>query len=142
MSDWSSDVCSSDLDLFSDRLYGHVTKKKDRPTFKTSLRYVRALHPAGVRIGIVLDNFSPHISKDIVAWAAVHNIELAFVPFYASWLNRIEAQFQALRYFNLDGTDHPDHATQARMIRRYIAWRNRHADNQALRELVKRANVA
>jgi hypothetical protein len=24
----------------------------------------------------------------------------------------------------------------------YIAWRNRHADNQALRELVKRANVA
>jgi hypothetical protein len=33
------------------------------------------------------------------------------------------------------------HLEQARMIRRYIAWRNRHADNQALRELVKRANV-
>ena len=28
-------------------------------------------------------------------------------PFYASWLNRIEAQFTALRYFALDGTDHP-----------------------------------
>jgi hypothetical protein len=28
------------------------------------------------------------------------------------------------------------------MIRRYIAWRNRNAHNQALRELVKRANVA
>jgi hypothetical protein len=28
------------------------------------------------------------------------------VPFYASWLNRIEAQFHALRYFALDGTDH------------------------------------
>jgi hypothetical protein len=72
----------------------------------------------------------------------IHNIELAFVPFYASWLNRIEAQFQALRYFTLDGTDHPDHATQARMIRRYIAWRNRHAHDDRLRELVKRANVA
>ena len=35
------------------------------------------------------------------------------MPLYASWLNRIEAQFQALRYFALDGTDHPDHATQA-----------------------------
>jgi hypothetical protein len=65
-----------------------------------------------------------------------------YVPFRASWLNRIEAQFTALRYFALDGTDQPSHLEQARMIRRYIAWRNRHADNQALRELVKRANVA
>jgi hypothetical protein len=28
------------------------------------------------------------------------------------------------------------------MIRRYIAWRNRHAHDQQLLELVKRANVA
>ena len=75
-------------------------------------------------------------------WAAANNVELAYVPFYASWLNRIEAQFQALRYFALDGTDHPSHAEQARMIRRYIAWRNRNAHNRQLRELVKRANVA
>jgi transposase len=129
-------------DLSTDRLYGHVTLRKNRPAFKRFLRYVRSLHPPDVRIGIVLDNFSPHISNDIAAWADTHNIELAFVPFYASWLNRIEAQFQALRYFTLDGTDHPDHATQARMIRRYIAWRNRHAHDQRLRELVKRANVA
>jgi hypothetical protein len=51
-----------------------------------------------------------------VAWADVHNIQLAIVPFYASWLTRIEAQVQALRYFELDGTDHPSHATQARMM--------------------------
>ena len=128
-------------DLSTDRLYGHVTVRKDRPTFKTFLRYIRRLYPPDVRLGIVLDNFSPHISRDIAAWATAHNIELAFVPFYASWLNRIEAQFQALRYFTLDGTDHPDHATQARMIRRYIAWRNRHANHQHLRAVVKRANV-
>ena len=64
------------------------------------------------------------------------------MPFYASWLNRIEAQFQALRYFALDGTDHASHEAQARMIRRYIAWRNRNANDDALRELIKRANVA
>lgn len=46
------------------------------------------------------------------------------MPFYASWLNRIEAQFTALRYFALDGTDHESHDAQAWMIRRYIAWRN------------------
>jgi len=46
------------------------------------------------------------------------------VPTNASWLNRIEAQFTALRQFALDGTDHPSHAEQASMTRRYIAWRN------------------
>ena len=64
------------------------------------------------------------------------------MPFYASWLNRIEAQFTALRYFALDGTDHDSHEAQGRMIRRDIAWRNRNADDRALRELIKRANVA
>jgi hypothetical protein len=57
-------------------------------------------------------------------------------------LNRIEAQFQALRYFALDGTDHASHAEQASMIRRYITWRNRHARDQRLDRIVKRANVA
>lgn len=75
-------------------------------------------------------------------WAEANNVELAYVPFYASWLNRIEAQFTALRYFALDGTDHDSHEVQARMIRRYIAWRNRNSQDQALRALVKRANVA
>jgi hypothetical protein len=42
----------------------------------------------------------------------------------------------------LDGTDHPTHAAQASMIRRYIRWRNTNARNRQLTELVKRANVA
>jgi transposase len=133
-------------DLSTDRLYGHVVKKKDRTAFLAFCRYLRSLHPPEVRIAIVLDNFSPHLTtkKDprVGEWAAANNVELAYVPFYASWLNRIEAQFTALRYFALDGTDHPTHQAQARMIRRYIAWRNRHAHDRALRELVNRANVA
>jgi hypothetical protein len=32
--------------------------------------------------------------------------------------------------------------TGAFLIRRYIAWRNRHAQDRMLREVVKRANVA
>ncbi len=57
-------------------------------------------------------------------------------------LNRIEAQFRALRYFTLTSTDHPDHATQARLIRRYIDWRNRNTNNPRLRRLINTANVA
>ncbi|MGZ7011043.1 MAG: IS630 family transposase [Ilumatobacteraceae bacterium] len=133
-------------DLSTDRLYGHVKTRKGRTEFLAFCRHLRSLHPSEVRIAIVLDNFSPHLStkKDtrVGDWAEANNVELAYVPFYASWLNRIEAQFTALRYFALDGTDHQTHDVQARMIRRYIAWRNRNAHNQALRELIKRANVA
>jgi transposase len=133
-------------DLSTDKLYGHVKAKKGRSDFLSFCRYVRTLHPAHVRIAIVLDNFSPHLStqKDdrVGQWAAANNVELAYTPHYASWLNRIEAQFTALRYFCLDGTDHESHEAQAFLIRRYIAWRNRNAHNETLRELVKRANVA
>jgi transposase len=133
-------------DLSRDRLYGHNVPKKDRTAFLRFLRYIRSWYPPDVRIGIVLDNFSPHLStktdRRVGEWAAANNVELAYTPTYSSWLNRIEAQFQALRYFTLDGTDHASHREQASMIRRYIIWRNRNAHDRDLRELVKRANVA
>ncbi|MFF8619122.1 hypothetical protein ACF07K_41790, partial [Streptomyces sp. NPDC015350] len=66
----------------------------------------------------------------------------AHTPTNSSWLNRIEAQFTALRYFTLDGTDHTDHKEQGNMIRRYIIWRNMHAADERLREVVNRATVA
>jgi transposase len=133
-------------DLSTDRLYGHIVTHKGRTQFLAFARYLRSLHPTEVRIAIVLDNFSPHLStktdRRVGEWAAANNVELAYTPTYSSWLNRIEAQFQALRYFALDGTDHGSHAEQASMIRRYIIWRNRNTHDKALRELVKRANVA
>ena len=133
-------------DLGADKIYGHIKTTKNRTKFLEFCRYLRSLHPPQVRIAIVMDNFSPHLStkKDqrVGEWAEANNVELAYVPTNASWLNRIEAQFQALRYFTLDGTDHRSHDEQNRMIRRYIAWRNRNAHDKALCELVKRANVA
>jgi len=132
-------------DLSRDKLYGHITKRKGRTEFLAFCRYLRSLHPAGVRIAIVLDNFSPHLSTRtddrVGRWAAANNVELAYVPFYGSWLNRIEAQFTALRYFTLNGTDHPSHAAQASMIRRYIAWRNRHVTDPKLRKIIRRAET-
>ena len=133
-------------DLSTDKLYGHITTKKGRTECLAFLRYLRTLHPHDVRIAIILDNFSPHLSTKndprVADWAEANNVELAYTPTYSSWLNRIEAQFQALRYFALDGTDHASHREQASMIRRYIIWRNRNAHDRALQEIVKRANVA
>ena len=132
----------SAYDVGRDKLYGHVKKRKTRVDFLAFCRYVRSLYPDSVRLHFILDNFSAHKGDVMRDWASENNVELAYTPHYASWLNRIEAQFKALRYFTLNGTDHPDHATQARLIRRYIAWRNAHVHDPKLRHIVRHANTA
>jgi transposase len=133
-------------ELGEDKLFGHVRPRKTRGRFLEFCRYLRTLYPPSTRIAIVCDNFSPHLTtaRDgrVAAWAAVNNVEIAYTPTNSSWLNRVEAQFTALRYFALDGTDHPGHKEQASMIRRYIIWRNNHAYDERLRQVVTRANVA
>ena len=133
-------------DLSRDRLYGHIVKRKDRTAFLAFCRYLRSMYPPEVRIAIVLDNFSPHLStktdQRVGDWAETNNVELAYTPHYSSWLNRIEPQFTALRRFALDNTDPPPHRAQASLIRRHIAWRNHHADDRYLAQIVTRANVA
>jgi transposase len=134
------------LNLRTDHMFGHVKTNKNRTIFLAFCRYLRSLYPPEVRIAIAMDNISPHLStkKDqrVGNWATENNVELAYVPTNASWLNRIECQFTALRYFTLDGTDHRSHEEQNSMIRRYIAWRNRHKDNEALRNISMRTKVA
>lgn len=134
------------LDLGKDKLYGHIKTKKNRMRFLQFCRYLRSLYPPKIRITIVIEIFSPHLTtmKDtrVGDWAAASNVEFAYTPTNSSWLNRVEAQFTALRYFALDGTDHSSHKEQGSMIRRYIIWRNKHAADERLREVVNRANVA
>jgi transposase len=133
-------------ELGEDKLFGHVKPNKTRTRFLEFCRYLRSLYPPAVRIAVVCDNYSPHLStrKDsrVGDWAKANNVEFAYTPTNSSWLNRIEAQFTALRYFALDGTDHASHKEQASMIRRYIIWRNNHAYDERLRRIVDRASAA
>ena len=50
-----------------------------------------------------------------------------FTPTNASWLNWIECEFTALRYFALGGTDHRSHQEQNTAIGAYIRWHNQRA---------------
>ncbi|MBK3629695.1 IS630 family transposase [Streptomyces sp. MBT49] len=133
-------------DLAKDQLYGHIKKTKNRSKFLEFCRYLRSLHPMDLRIAIVCDNYSPHLTtkrcQRVGTWAEANNVEIAYTPTSSSWLNRIEAQFTALRYFALDGTDHASHREQGSMIRRYIIWRNKHAQDEHLRRVVSSANIA
>ena len=126
------------LDVGDDLFSGQIEERKTRVEFLTYCDQVRGRYPAATRVAFILDNFSAHKGADIYAWADSNNVELAYTPHYASWLNRIEPQFKGLRYFCLDGTDHPDHDTQARLILDYIDWRNAHRDDPKLRHLTRR----
>jgi len=130
-------LCS--LDVGADVFTGEVAEHKTRVEFLALCNDVRARYPAEVRLAFVLDNFSPHKGEQMREWAHANNVELAYTPHYASWLNRIEPQFKGLRYFCLAGTDHPDHDTQTQLITAYIQWRNDHRDDPKLRHLTRRA---
>ncbi|MDF3313696.1 transposase [Rhodococcus sp. T2V] len=88
-------------DLATGKLYGHVKTTKNRTTFLEFCLYLRSLYPIGVRLAIVCDNFSPHLTtkkcRRVANWAEANNVEIAYTPTNSSWLDRIEAQFTALR---------------------------------------------
>jgi hypothetical protein len=80
-------------DLAEDKPFGHIKPRKTRARFLEFCRYLRSLYPPQVRIAIVCDNFSPHLTtrkdKRLGQWAAANNTEIAYSPTNASWLNRI-----------------------------------------------------
>jgi len=98
--------------------------------------------PPHVRLAIVLDNFSPHLSTKVDSRVAT-----GLKPTTWSWPTSLRCQLDepdrgavpGLALLHLDGTDHRTHEEQNSMIRRYIIWRNRNAHDKTLRELVKRA---
>ena len=110
-----SGTCSPPTTWPRDRLYGHIkpTQEPHRVPGVLPLPAHRCTRPTCASRSCC-DNFSPHLidqddASGSATWAAANNVELAYTPTNASWLNRIEAQFTALRYFALDGTDHASH---------------------------------
>lgn len=59
---------------------------------------LRARWP-GQKLHLAADNFSPHRHPDVLDRAAATDVELVFLPTHSSRMNRIEAEFTALRYF-------------------------------------------
>jgi transposase len=113
------------LDLASGQM---LYRFRDRKRWQEFLDFLRQLRRrfAG-KLYVVCDNFSPHKKTEVTAWCERNDVELVFTPSNASWLNWIECEFAALRYFTLDGSDYPDHAAQQAAIGGYIRWRNRAA---------------
>jgi transposase len=113
------------LDLATGKILFRIHRRKRWQEFLAFLKLLRGRYPG--RLYVILDNFSPHRRQEVRDWCTDHDVELVFLPTYASWLNWIESEFAALRYFTLNGADYASHAEQDAAIRAYIRWRNARA---------------
>ncbi|MFD2028537.1 IS630 family transposase [Promicromonospora aerolata] len=113
------------LDLATGRMLYRFRNRKRWHEFLDFLRQLRR-RLAG-KLYVICDNFSPHKKTEVLTWCEDNDVELVFTPSNASWLNWIESEFAALRYFTLDGSDYPDHATQEAAIGGYLRWKNKRA---------------
>lgn len=126
-------------DLKEDKLFAHMKPRKRWQEFSQFLRYLRSKYEG--KLYVILDNFSPHKKEEIRMYAAENNIELVFTPTNASWLNRIECEFTALRKFALENSNYQTKKEQASAIRRYLIWRNKHPTNGKLMQIKRRNQV-
>lgn len=111
-------------DLERDTLVGTFSQQKNWTTFLPFLKWLRARYRSSEVLHVILDNASFHLKAEVLDYAASHRIKFYFTPTGASWLNRIECHFTALRKFTLDNTDYRTHDDMQAAIRRYLDWRN------------------
>jgi transposase len=111
-------------DMKTDRLFGTFSPRKNWIEFLKFMRWLRRRYRSSGTLYIVLDNASYHLKTEVRDWAAKHRIRFYFTPSNASWLNRIECHFTALRKFALDNSDFRTHEEQQEAIEQYLSWRN------------------
>ena len=86
------------IDLLSGEVLGLVRKRHRSAEFIEFLKLADAHYPTGVRIRLVLDNHSAHISKETRSFLATlpNRFEFTFTPVHGSWLNLIESFFSKM----------------------------------------------
>lgn len=112
-------------DLETGRLFGQFKQRKRSIEFLGFLKWLRRRYRKDETLYIVMDNYSPHMKKEVWQWANRHRVKFYCTPTNASWLNRIECQFTSLKKFALENSDYRSHEEQQAAIESYLSWRNR-----------------
>ena len=134
-------TCSPPSTWPAAQMFYRIRDRKRWTEFLDFLRQIRRRFPTG-RLYVVLDNYGPHKKAQVREWCEANDVELVFTPTNASWMNWIECEFTALRYFALNGSDYPDHDTQNRRDRqlRPLAQQARQTQGHTSRSGRKSAN--
>jgi transposase len=100
------------IDLVSGEVIGSVEERHRSREFVEFLKKLDTHYSPELRIQIILDNHSAHISKETKAYlvSVPDRFELIFTPKHGSWLNLIESFFakmtkQVLRHLRVNSKD-------------------------------------
>jgi hypothetical protein len=111
-------------DVHANCLVGRVRKRKTAQDIVACFARLRQCYPRQIRIYVVMDNLSANIAA-ANAYFPKHNMEAAYLPTDASWLNAIESEFTPLHAATVKNSDDDNHLNRRRRIYRYLRWRNR-----------------
>lgn len=86
------------IDLLNGQVLSRVERRHRSREFIAWLKMVDAHYPDNIKIQIVLDNHSAHVSKETRSYLATvpNRFEFIFTPKHGSWLNLIEAFFSKM----------------------------------------------
>jgi len=86
------------IDLFNGHVHGLVRNRHRSQEFIEMLQQLDAFYPKEMKIRIILDNHSAHISKETRKYLTTvpNRFEFIFTPTHGSWLNIIETFFSKL----------------------------------------------
>jgi transposase len=112
------------LDVHHDRLRLRLLRRRRGQDTLAFMRQIRLCYPHRVRLYWIQDNLSANWTPDIVAFAATNNIELVPLPTYASYLNRIEAQFRSITEFVVNNADYLDWDAFGHALAKHVHHRN------------------
>ena len=93
------------LDLHTGHVTELVREHHASADFIALLGKLDEYYPAHVRIRLLLDNHSAHISKETQTWLNLHprRFEFVFTPKHGSWLNIVETMFSKMARSMLRG---------------------------------------
>jgi transposase len=110
------------IDLLTGHVHGHVVDRHRSLEFVGFLKSLDQHYPAGMKIRVVLDNHSAHISKETRTYLATvpNRFEFVFTPKHGSWLNLIESFFAKMAKSLLRGIRVPSKAALKARILLYL----------------------
>lgn len=110
------------IDLLTGHVHGQVVDRHRSLEFVGFLQSLDNHYPENMKLRVVLDNHSAHISKETRAYLATvpNRFEFVFTPKHGSWLNLIESFFAKMAKSMLRGIRVPSKAELKARILLYL----------------------
>ena len=115
------------MDLLSGHVHHLVTPRHRSREFIEFLKIVDEYYPPKMRLRLILDNHSAHISNETRGYLATrpNRFEFIFTPKHGSWLNLIETLFSKMARTLLRGIRVSSKAELRERIEKYLTLLNK-----------------